>query len=979
MRRIAAGCLVLLAACTDSRGPPATAAARSPDSATTLARRLSVAESVYFRGELDSAWSAYQDVLAAARAASDSISEARALTWLGLTAWHQGNFGDARRLGERALQLKLRLHLTGDLFRSYNALGLLAWNQGRLDAALALFDTAGRRAAAVGDAKNVGVAAGNSGLVRVELGEFAAARRGFETQRDSGRSANDARVEGNALDNLGMLAIRVGDPGAAIPVLQEARRRYASIGYSSGDQNALGQLGTAYIALGEPRLAIAAVDSALAEARAEGLRQEEASDLEALAEIHRGAGDYQRALDLYAAAQRIDQELDATVELGADARSEAEIRAALGDLDFAMRDARSALETHTRANVRLEMLEDELLLADLADRAGRRQEARSGIDRARALARRLGIRSARLHAALADARIADRAGDGPRVRAILAPIWSEVQGGGFAEEWEAFALRARALARIGRLPDAERDARRAVTAVERVRGHYGSGVLRTTYAAQRLGAYADLVQILLRRGHVAQAFEVSDAARGRALLEQRAVLPLDSGRRAPSTGEGALQQINQLAFKLDSVERELATHPDSIPIRRTASFFSLQLRRARGDYEAGYLHRSEEQPDLLMGVGQVSATAIQRAVRPAEAIVEYLVTTDRVIGFVATARMLTTFETALPEVNLEGRVRLAREIIKRSDARSTMQEPVLGSLYEALIAPAVRSGALRGVRRLIIVPHGALAYLPFAALRDERGYLVERYSFVSLPSAAALPVLRGSARSRGPGGAVFAPEPDRLPASAREARAVEQAMPGAHAFVGAAATEARVREALMTEPLVHIAGHGTLNAANPLFSRLELQAGAGERAEDDGRLEVHEVLDLHIASTLVFLSGCETGLGLSGSTVYARGEDFTTLAQAFLHAGARDVVATLWPVKDEGAAAFASAFYLALDRMPAVEALARAQRDLLSDSRYSAPFYWAAYDLTGGGEIGMPEQPASAVSVTWSHQSGAADSDRSEP
>lgn len=946
----------------------------------TLAQRLSAAESVYFRGELDSAWSAYQEVLAAARAGGDSISEARALTWLGLTAWHRGNFGDARRLGERALQLKLRLHLAGDLFRSYNALGLLAWNQGRLDAALALFDTAGRRAATVGDAKNVGVAAGNSGLVRVELGEFAAARRGFETQRDSGRSANDARVEGNALDNLGMLAIRVGDPGAAIPVLQEARRRYAFIGYSSGDQNALGQLGTAYIALGEPRLAIAAVDSALAEARAEGLRQEEASDLEALAEIHRGAGDYQRALDLYAAAKQIDQELDATVELGADQRSEAEIRAALGDLDFAIRDARSALETHTRANVRLEVLEDELLLADLADRAGRRQEATSGIDRARSLARRLGIRSARLHVALVDARIADRARDGPRVTAILAQAWPDVLGGGFEDEWEAYALRARALARIGRLRDAERDARRAVTAVELVRGHYGSGTLRTAYAAERVGAYADLVQILLRRGRVAQAFEVSDAARGRALLEHRAALAPDSLPRERSAGEGVLQQINQLAFKLDSVERELAAHPDSTPLRRTVSFFSSQLRRARGGYETGYLHASEEErPDPLIGLGQVSATAIQRALRPEEAIVEYLVTAERVVGFVATPQMLTAFQTALPEVNLEGRVRLAREIIKGSDAGSAMREPVLGSLYEALLAPAVRSGALTRVRRLIIVPHGALAYLPFAALRDERGYLVEHYSFVSLPSAAALPVLRASERSRGPGGAVFAPEPDRLPASTSEASAVEQAVPGAHAVVGAGATEARVREALSTAPLVHIAGHGTLNAANPLFSRLELRAGVGERTEDDGRLEVYEVLDLRIASTLVFLSGCETGLGLSGSTVYARGEDFTTLAQAFLHSGARDVVATLWPVEDEGAAAFASAFYHALDHMPAVEALARAQRDLLSNARYSAPFYWAAYDLSGSGELGMPEQPASAVSVTWSHRSRAADSDRSEP
>jgi CHAT domain-containing protein len=109
------------------------------------------------------------------------------------------------------------------------------------------------------------------------------------------------------------------------------------------------------------------------------------------------------------------------------------------------------------------------------------------------------------------------------------------------------------------------------------------------------------------------------------------------------------------------------------------------------------------------------------------------------------------------------------------------------------------------------------------------------------------------------------------------------------------------------------------------------------------------VLGLRVGSPLVFLSGCETGLGVAGSTDYARGEDYATLAQAFLYAGARGVVSTLWRIEDGGAAVMADQFYRHLASLGPIEALAAAQRDALSHPRYSAPFYWAGYTFSGGG------------------------------
>jgi len=171
-------------------------------------------------------------------------------------------------------------------------------------------------------------------------------------------------------------------------------------------------------------------------------------------------------------------------------------------------------------------------------------------------------------------------------------------------------------------------------------------------------------------------------------------------------------------------------------------------------------------------------------------------------------------------------------------------------------------------------------------------------------------------------------------------------------LIGQRATETALREALGNAQIVHVASHGVLNRRNPLFSRVELAAPvlSKQASSDDGRLDLHELFRMKIGSQLVFLSGCETGVGTAWSTDFARGDDFATLAQAFLYSGARDVVATLWRLDDEAAATFASSFYRNLKSMPPADALAAAQGEVRRDVRFKAPFYWAAYTLSGSGD-----------------------------
>lgn len=209
----------------------------------------------------------------------------------------------------------------------------------------------------------------------------------------------------------------------------------------------------------------------------------------------------------------------------------------------------------------------------------------------------------------------------------------------------------------------------------------------------------------------------------------------------------------------------------------------------------------------------------------------------------------------------------------------------------------------------------------------------------------------------------FAPFPKRLPATRLELDAVVIDGGRVARISGARANERAVREALQGPGLVHLATHGILNVQNPMFSRLELARNGGGDPTNDGRLEVHELLSMPVEARLVFLSGCETGVGAAYSTAFAPGEDYATLAQAFLYAGAGNVVATLWPVEDAGAAAFAEQFYRHLSgRSPAV-ALAHAQRAMLGNQRYKAAYFWAGYQLAGNNGHRAHTEARTSVSL----------------
>jgi CHAT domain-containing protein len=606
----------------------------------------------------------------------------------------------------------------------------------------------------------------------------------------------------------------------------------------------------------------------------------------------------------------------------------------------------------------MDELEADVFGAELAQRVGDSAAAAATLGAARRAADSLGRGTARITYALGVARVADLARRPRDVIGALAAGQRDMSLLTAEEHAETEALRARAYFRLARYEEAADAGRRAVASLERIRGNLATGGQRASYTADRADIYADLVVTLLTTGRVDEAFRVADGARGRGLIEHLSTagrgLPARGSARDVAAAESLLRRIDRLIERLRSSDSVRTPNSNRAP-EPLAGGVVRELADARRDYE-GLLDRvaRSDPRSTILGVGRTDVGAVRRALATDEALLEFLSSSGRLVIFVVTRERVRWLDVPVGSSDLAERVHLARELIA---SRSAGADAPLADLYTKLIAPVESGDLLSGVSRLIIVPHASLTYLPFAALRatDASGrahYLAERYSIVTLASASALSALRARGGDvLNSNATVIAPLPNELPFTRDEAVAVGAQLAHSHVVVGRAATEALLRDALRNSAIVHVASHGALNVESPMFSNLRLATSLSstQRADDNGRLETFEVLSLDIRSHLVFLSGCETALGPAWSTTYSRGDDYATLAQAFLFSGARNVVATLWTINDRGAADFARTFYEALASSTPSVALASAQRAFINNPSYAAPYYWAAYTLSGSG------------------------------
>ncbi len=512
------------------------------------------------------------------------------------------------------------------------------------------------------------------------------------------------------------------------------------------------------------------------------------------------------------------------------------------------------------------------------------------------------------------------------------------------------AEKAEVQAALGSLREANQSFQRATDLVE--------GLLVNAPSSQvKSGMIGALSQIYL--GHFRLAWNgLHDAPAAFAIIENvRGRTLLDSIRYARQTGPAPLSQTRG-ENEIVRLQRSLMHDP----------LTNTQTRRVLDRLESAYtqmnpVEYAQQRKEMVIAHRRpVSVSMLQSQLRPRESLVEYVL--DEKTSFA-----IEVTRTDLKIHSLPARTQISQlsrsfvtAIRMGADSKSSGK-----NLYKQLIDPVLAPD----VTSLIVVPDGPLHLVPFSALSSQNDeYLNSRLTLTAAPSAtiySTLSKLAPSATARKPFlGVAFSPSTQSTPPAPSAARGVtdlragslkplrfgrEEIREAAKVFGpesvtldGAQASE----QALKSQPLgdykvIHLAAHGVSDELEP--DRTALVFAPGSESED-GLWQAREIRRTRLNADVVVLSACETGSGrLQGQ------EGVMNLARAFLTAGAKSVVASLWDVDDRSTATLMESFYEHLkEGMTVNGALRQAQLDFIKNYGDKAkPNLWAGFEVIGDG------------------------------
>ena len=341
----------------------------------------------------------------------------------------------------------------------------------------------------------------------------------------------------------------------------------------------------------------------------------------------------------------------------------------------------------------------------------------------------------------------------------------------------------------------------------------------------------------------------------------------------------------------------------------------------------------------------LDTVTLQKMLRDDEVVVAYHALPDRLVAWVLSNQGVreATFATPLPKVDLIRLVDAYRDALIKLNPNASGIGDQIGSL---LLAPL----GIEAGKRLVIVPHGPLHYLPFQALRLDGQYLIERNPISIAPSIsiAARLVERtptATAQLVAFGNPSISPDvADPLPGAEREVQELARQFPGAKLFFNAEANETNFRASGPQARLLHVAAHATADALDPLHSKVLL-------ADENGQpnyLEAKDVLEMDLGNVaMIALSACESGLGRIDN-----GDEVLGFTRSFLSAGTSTLLASLWPVSDAATEKLMTTLYADLAKGDQVQdAMRHAQRAVMADPETAHPFYWAPFNLIGNWRL----------------------------
>lgn len=474
--------------------------------------------------------------------------------------------------------------------------------------------------------------------------------------------------------------------------------------------------------------------------------------------------------------------------------------------------------------------------------------------------------------------------------------------------------------------------RQAVDMAEKERGQLSRDTFKTFNLDLRQDCFYELVDLLVLQGKAEEALEVAERSRARAFTD---LLAARQGV-AHKLNAGSEDSLNSQALPVDLSHLSKEYGTASTVVAKALSIG--ELKQQVIDHQAICLEYYSL-PDKLL-VWLIDGNGIVHLL-PSQPVSQKQLSTN----VVALYNLLIAQPRSLEEIKKTG--------LLRQTKLKQMHKLLLGAA-EPMLASA---------KQLIVIPHGPLFLVPFAALMNGQGkFLVETCTLSVTPAISVLQATAKWQASSLKENTLLAfgnPKTEMFSALGSLPYAEKEVVKTSELFgannsttrLGVDANRATFVQVAPKTSVIHMACHGIINEEQPTLSGLVL----AKDGADSGFLTVKDILNLPpLHSRLIVLSACQTGRGK------ITGDGVIGLSRAFIAAGTPSVIVSHWNVDDVIAEFQMEVFYKTLlAGKGKAESLREAQLQTITSMEGSVadttsptfiranPRYWAAFQLIG--------------------------------
>jgi CHAT domain-containing protein/tetratricopeptide (TPR) repeat protein len=511
--------------------------------------------------------------------------------------------------------------------------------------------------------------------------------------------------------------------------------------------------------------------------------------------------------------------------------------------------------------------------------------------------------------------------------------------------------------------------RRAIDIIEQLRGAVAADEFKASFLRDKVEVYEDAVSACLDAGGKAfleEAFHLVESSKSRALADLLARYVRDAKSGKVKSGKletEARQKLLKLIENLNWYSAQTHLENEKGGQRRMPLIERYDREIEKCERQIAQLFRRLDAAGSrfaeIQQMQTVSPTDLRGALEADETVIEYFTTGDQVSAFIASRNDIKLVRDIASKREVEGVMSALRFQLEKFNYGAQFADEHFEQLNHAinqhLIAIYRKVFAVLepqlDCRKLIIIPHGALHYVPFHALLNRQGYLIDRFEISYAPSATVLRLCRARGKQMHDGFrraekasnlsagrfkqskvVAFGVADRETPNIEAEIQALRRIFPDAVTLMGSEATRSNLMKLAPGARFLHLASHSYFRRDNPMFSFLQLA---------DSPLNFYNLMDLQLRAEMVTLSACHTGMNL----VFP-GDELHGLMRGFLYAGTPSLIASLWAANDLSTAEFMREMYSRLRAGETKRAAMRSAQLAIKDA-YGHPYYWAPFVLMG--------------------------------